>query len=134
MSRSFSAAPPSTRSGEVSAGVLLIATRRSHTSNAIPSSVARATCAAVVPRVRPVILPRAPWSQYGAPSPASAGTNATPSDDSTFARERLDVRRFLDDAEPVAQPLHGGAGDEGAALERVRHRLLPSRCAATRRW
>ncbi len=32
-----------------------------------------------------------------------------------------DLGGTLDDAEPVAQPLDGGAGDEGRALERVGH-------------
>src|SRR5665648_196550 len=45
----------------------------------MPSSVARAMCAAVVPRVSPRIAPRARGSQYGAPRPASAGTKYTPS-------------------------------------------------------
>ena len=44
-----------------------------------------------------------------------------------LARERLDLLRALDDAEPVAQPLHRRARDEGAALERVRR--LARRCA-----
>jgi hypothetical protein len=34
------------------------------------------------------------------------------------ARERLGLRRVLDDAEPVAQPLHAAPGDEDRALQR----------------
>ena len=78
----------------------------------MPSSMARARCAVVVPRVRPVMMPRASGRQYGAPRPASAGTTTTPPESGTVARERLDLARRLDDAEAVAQPLHRGAGDE----------------------
>ena len=42
------------------------------------STVARARCARVVPRVSPMIVPRACGSHHGAPSPARAGTNTTP--------------------------------------------------------
>ena len=45
---------------------------------AIPSRAARAMWPAVVPRVMPTIVPRAYWSQCGAPSPANAGTRYTP--------------------------------------------------------
>ena len=34
-------------------------------------------------------------------------------------REPLDLRRGADDAQPVAQPLHGRAGNEDTSLERV---------------
>ena len=47
---------------------------RSATSNAMPSSAARAMWASVVPRVIPTMVPRAYGSQCGAPRPASAGT------------------------------------------------------------
>ncbi len=43
------------------------------------------------PRVSPVIVPRASWSQYGAPRPARAGTNTTPSLEATRPGELLDV-------------------------------------------
>jgi len=43
------------------------------------SRAARAMWAAVVPRVRPVMVPLACWFQYGAPRPANAGTKQTPS-------------------------------------------------------
>src|SRR5262249_27314472 len=33
--------------------------------------------------------------------------------------ERFDIRRALDESEPIAQPLHGSARDEYAAFERV---------------
>ena len=36
-----------------------------------------------------------------------------------FVGERAGLGGLLDDAEPVAQPLHGGAGDEDRAFERV---------------
>ena len=36
-----------------------------------------------------------------------------------FVGERAGLGRLLDDAEAVAQPLHGGAGDEDRAFERV---------------
>ena len=35
-------------------------------------------------------------------------------------REFLDFRRGFDDAEPIAQPLHGGARREDRALEGIR--------------
>ena len=46
--------------------------------SAIASSAARARCARVVPRVMPAMSPRASGRQWGAPSPASAGTITTP--------------------------------------------------------
>ena len=42
------------------------------------SSAARAMCATVVPRVSPVMVPRASAFQYGAPKPVKAGTIITP--------------------------------------------------------
>ena len=36
-----------------------------------------------------------------------------------FVGERAGLGGLLDEAEPVAQPLHGGAGDEDRAFERV---------------
>src|SRR6218665_2129899 len=42
------------------------------------SSAARAIWASVLPRVRPVMLPRASGFQYGAPRPVKAGTIITP--------------------------------------------------------
>src|SRR2546427_3171230 len=51
----------------------------------MPSNAARATCAAVVPRVTPASKPRAYGSQCGAPNPANAGTRYTPPVSSTCA-------------------------------------------------
>ena len=45
----------------------------------------------VVPRVSPVMMPRASGRQCGAPSPASAGTTTTPPESGTDARQRLDL-------------------------------------------
>ena len=75
------------------------------------------------------MMPRASGSQYGAPSPASAGTNDDALARRNLRRERLDLRGAADQAEPVAQPLHGRPGDEAAALERVDHLVadLPPR-------
>ena len=44
----------------------------------MPSATARARCPRDVPRCRPDSCPRACGAQYGAPSPASAGTKVTP--------------------------------------------------------
>ncbi len=62
-----------------------ITSSTSATWKAIPSSAARARWPAVVPRVRPVMVPRAYWSQCGAPSPANAGTRYTPPQSGTLA-------------------------------------------------
>jgi hypothetical protein len=51
----------------------------------MPSSVARARWARVVPRVRPLMRPRASGRQCGAPSPAKAGTTMTPPESGTDA-------------------------------------------------
>ena len=91
----------------------------SRTSKAIASSVARTRWARVVPRVRPMIVPRACGSQCGAPSPVSAGTKTTPSEESTVAAMASVSAAEPTICEPVAQPLHGGAGHEDRALERV---------------
>ena len=40
--------------------------------------------AAVLPRVRPVMVPRASGCQYGAPSPVKAGTIITPPESGTL--------------------------------------------------
>ena len=78
--------------------------------------------ALVVPRVRPVIEA----ARLGAPvRRAQAGQRGHDGDAARIghrARERLDLGRLRDEAEPVAQPLHQRAGDERAALERVRRR------------
>src|ERR1051325_1810294 len=84
--RLFADAPPSTRSSlSLIFASACMARRTSATWNAMPSSAARAMCAAVVPRVTPATRPRAYWSQCGAPSPANAGTRYTPSGSVTCA-------------------------------------------------
>ena len=72
--------------------------------------------------------PRAYWSaNSGAPNPAKAGTNIN----AAVVRPRYsasfcDIGGVLDDgAQPIAQPLHHGAGDEDAAFA-VRRLVLPS--------
>ena len=85
MSRSLALAPPSARSTRPACeppSIMRSATSR--TSKAIASSVARTTCARVVPRVMPNSGPRASGSQSGAPSPVSAGTNTTPPESGTL--------------------------------------------------
>ncbi len=74
------------------------------------------------PRVRPVTMPRAAGSHHGLPRPVSAGTKVTPPLSGDRLGQRPDLGGIVDDAEPVAQPLDGGAGDEGRPLERVGHR------------
>ena len=83
------------------------------------SSAARAMCAAVDPRVSPRIAPRAYGSQCGLPSPGERRHQVDAAVVGDARRERLDVGRRPDDAEPVAQPLHHRAGDEDAAFQRV---------------
>ena len=85
-SRLLAVAPPSTRSS-VSAmpESAAIASRTSALWKAIASSVALARCALVVPRERPTMVPRACGSQYGDPSPESAGTKKTPPASGTLA-------------------------------------------------
>ena len=79
MRNAFIAAPPSTRSSRIrTRESRLIASTRSRDWNAIDSSAARARCARVVPRVNPRQMPRASGLQYGAPSPAKAGTSVVP--------------------------------------------------------
>ena len=79
-----------------------------------------------VPRVRPTMAPRAYGSQYGAPRPTKAGTTYTPPVSRTDVGERLGLGRVVDDAEPVAQPLHGRAGDEDAPSRQ--YVTLPLEC------
>jgi hypothetical protein len=92
----------------------------------MPSRVARARCADVVPRVIPVIVPRASGSQCGAPSPEprQGRDEDHPVARGDALREALYIFGALDDAEAVSQPLHGGAGDESAPLERIRRLAL----------
>ena len=76
--------------------------------------------AAVVPRVRPKIAPRAYGSQCGAPRPTNAGTTTTPSELGTLRRQLFDIDRRLDDAQAIAQPLHDRAGDEHGPFQAIR--------------
>ena len=72
-------APPSTlRSFSLRPESSCIAFNTSLTWYAIDSSVALTRWALLAPRVRPIIAPLAYISQYGAPSPANAGTTYTP--------------------------------------------------------
>ena len=98
----------------------VIASTTSAVWNAIASTTARARCARVVPRVMPTIVPRAYGSHHGEPSPVNAGTTHTPPVSGDARGERSGLGRVGDDAEPVAQPLDRGAGDEDRALHRVR--------------
>ena len=77
-----------------------------------------------MPRVMPVIVPRASGSQCGVPSPTNAGTKCTPPVSGTLRASASRLGRGADQAEAVTQPLHRGAGDEDAPLERV-GRLAP---------
>ena len=64
ISRLLREAPPSTlREASRTPASFCIAETISMVWKAIPSSAARAICAAVVPRVMPVMLPFAYWSQ-----------------------------------------------------------------------
>ena len=85
------------------------------------SIMARARWARPVPRLSPVMVPRAPGSQCGLPSPVKAGTTTTPSEDVDRAGQRLELGGLVDDAEPVPQPLDAGAGHEHRALDGVGH-------------
>ena len=106
-------ANPDRRTGPAMASVM------SRTWKAIASTQARASWARPAPRVSPVTMPRAVGSHCGLPSPVRAGTKVTPPLSGTEAASGPDLGRLVDDAEPVAQPLDGGARDEGRALERV---------------
>jgi len=127
MSRSLAAAPPSTRSSRslaapppaVRPASARIASTTSRVWNAIDSSAARATWPRVVPRVRPTSAPRASARHRGAPSPRMRDEH-----DAARVRDRpgqrLAVGGVREHAEPIAQPLNRRAGDEHAALQRVR--------------
>ena len=114
MSHAFRVAPPSARSARTGSP---IAETTSAVWKAIASSAARAISARPVPRVMPEMSPRASASQYGEPSPVSAGTKWTPPVDSTERASASVSARVCDHPEPVAQPLDGRAGDEDRALE-----------------
>ena len=86
ISRSFTAAPPSTRSAPSGVPVsLCTASSTSATWKAMLSSAARAMCPGVVSRRRPISMPPACGSQCGAPRPTNAGTNTTPPVSGTLA-------------------------------------------------
>ena len=108
--------------GSVAPASAVIASTTSRTSKAIASSVARARCARVVPRVMPSDGAARVGSQCGAPSPVSAGTNTTPPLSGTAAASASISAARSDDPQAVAQPLHRRAGHEDRALERVGHR------------
>ena len=80
------------------------------------SDKVRAGC---VPRVIPLISPRASAFQCGEPRPANAGTNVTPPARVDRARQPLALGSVGEDAESVAQPLDRGAAREDRALERI---------------
>ena len=63
--QSFIVAPPSTQTREIGSARVVHLARTSAVPYAIASSAARARCA-VVPRVRPTMVPRASDSQWGA--------------------------------------------------------------------
>ena len=87
--------------------------------NAIDSTAARTRWARVVPRVMPVMVPRASGSQCGVPKPDERRHESDAAGVADAHGERLRLGRRRDDAEAVAQPLDRRAGDEHAALERV---------------
>ena len=91
----------------------------SRTWKAMASTTARASWARPVPRVMPVIVPRARGSHHGLPRPVKAGTTVTPPLSGTELGQRTELLGPVDDPEAVAQPLDGGPRDEGRALERV---------------
>ena len=59
------------------------------------SIAARAMWAAVLPRVSPMIKPRAEASHTGAPNPVNAGTNTTPPVSGTLVARRSISLDFL---------------------------------------
>ncbi len=101
----------------------------SRTWKAIASMQARAIWARPAPRVRPgddAAGRRVP------PGAAEAGEGGHEGDAPAVADrlgQRADLRRVVDDPEAVAQPLDGGARDEGRPLEGVgQGRLEPCPC------
>ena len=83
------------------------------------SSVARAMWALVVPRVMPVMRARASGFQWGG-AQAGEGRNQNHALARGDARSQaFDLAALFDDAQAVAQPLHGRSGDEGAAFQGV---------------
>ena len=91
------------------------------------STMARARWARPVPRLSPMMVPRAAGSQWGLPSPVKAGTMTTPSLRLDGAGQRLEVGRPVDEPEPVPQPLHPGPGHEDRSLDGVGQRAAAGR-------
>ena len=124
----FAVAPPSTRSDVAAAGAGRRRRRASgrRSTRARPGRGARAAC----PRVMPLTRPRASGAQCGEPSPVSAGTKYDPVAGGDRPGERLALGGVGEHAEPVAEPLHRGAGDEDRPLERVARRARAGDVAA----
>ena len=78
------------------------------TEAAIPSATARAMWPRPVDSWRPVSTPRASGAQYGAPRPASAGTNTTPPESGTVPATASSPagssRTPTDDSQRSAEP------------------------------
>ena len=75
--------------------------------------------AAVVPRVRPMIVPARVGIPVRRAEPGEGGHEIDAAVGSASRPSVLDLRGLRDEPEAVAQPLHGGAGDEDAALQRI---------------
>ena len=70
-------------------------------------------------RDSPTIAPRASERQYGANSPGECGHEVHAAVVLDLAGQRLALRRAADDAQLVAQPLHGRTGDGDRTLKCV---------------
>ena len=124
MRKPFVLAPPSARSTSTPPGSR---SRTSATWNAIPSSAARTTWARVVPRVIPLITPRA----SGVPVRRAEARERRHERDTARrldgARQPLALSGVGENAKPVPQPLDRCAARENRALEciaaRRGHRL-----------
>ena len=99
--------------------VAAMASTTSRTWKPMASIRARARWARPVPRLSPRMVPRAPGSQWGLPSPVKAGTTTTPSLDSTVRASGSMSPGLVDDAQAVAQPLHARPRDEHRTLEGI---------------
>ena len=87
--------------------------------SAMDSSVARAMWARVVPRVSPTRV-RARRGPSARPGRRRRRHHEHVVGVGDAGGQRLDLFRALDDAQPVAQPLHRRAGHEHAAFQHVR--------------
>ena len=101
------------------------ASTTSTTCWATASSAARARWALVVPAVSPAMTPVAERSQYGAPSPEKAGTNAAPPLSSTCSASSV---RKAPPAVPVGAPRAAAIQSSAAPLAT----MLPSRANVVR--